>query len=181
MLFFMNGLAREAMDRGMPDDVLHWVSAKISRRLTKLGESAPDWLSDSVLQTCTGIRILLDSRWEQVRERDAFSPAWNPLSLSVLPDTRLSLLDSHRYISDILNSSHSATKPVNSATGSRPRGDLDLFLSMSGDFFGDAYKTDSQILAQPMAQLQISQAMSPHKPGQAWATLLMPTNTTLTM
>ncbi|KAI6009763.1 hypothetical protein BKA83DRAFT_3400703 [Pisolithus microcarpus] len=145
MLFFMNGLAREAMDRGMPDDVLHWVSAKISRRLMKLGESAPDWLSDSVLQTCTGIRNLLDSRWEQVRERDAFSPTWNPLSLNFLPDTRLSLLDSHQYISDILNSTHSATKPANSVTGSRPRGDLDLFLSMTGDFFGDAYKTDPRI------------------------------------
>ncbi|KAI6106883.1 hypothetical protein EV401DRAFT_2060158 [Pisolithus croceorrhizus] len=51
MLFFMNGLAREAMDCGMSDDILHWVSTKISHQLMKLGESAPDWLSDSMLQT----------------------------------------------------------------------------------------------------------------------------------
>ncbi|KAI6118454.1 hypothetical protein F5141DRAFT_1212382 [Pisolithus sp. B1] len=145
MLFFMNGLSGEAMDHGMPDDVLHWISAKISRRLTKLRESAPDWLSAPVLQTCMGIRNLLDSRWEQVQERDAFSPTWNPLSLNFLLDTQLSLLDSHKYISNILNSSHSATKPVSSVSGSHPRGDLDNFLSMTGDFFGDAYKADPRI------------------------------------
>ncbi|KAI6009773.1 hypothetical protein BKA83DRAFT_4632007 [Pisolithus microcarpus] len=145
MLFFMNRLAGEAKDSGMPDDILHWVSAKISRRLTKLGESAPDWLSQSVLQTCTGIRDLLDSRWEEVRERDAFSPAWNPLSLNFLPDTYLSLVDSHKCISDILNSTHSASQPANPLTYGRLRGDLDDFLSMTSDFLQDAYEADPRL------------------------------------
>ncbi|KAI6112362.1 hypothetical protein EV401DRAFT_2105300, partial [Pisolithus croceorrhizus] len=145
MLFFMNRLAREAMDCRMPDDVLHWVSAKISRRLTKLGESVPNWLSVSVLQTCTGIRNLLDSRWKEVQERDAFSSAWNPHSLNFLPDTRLSLLESHKYISDILSSSHSVMLPVSSVTSNRLCGGLGEYLSATGDFFGDAYKADPRV------------------------------------
>ncbi|KAI5993335.1 hypothetical protein EDD15DRAFT_2439801 [Pisolithus albus] len=145
MLFFMNGLAGEAKDSGMPDDILHWVSAKISRRLTKLGGSAPDWLSDSVLQTCTGIRSLLDSRWEEVRKLDAFSPTWNPFSLNFLPDTYLSLVDSHEYISNVLNSNYAVLQPADPVTNGRLRGDLDHFLSMTSDFFQVAYEADPRV------------------------------------
>ncbi|KAI5991231.1 hypothetical protein EDD15DRAFT_2449545 [Pisolithus albus] len=145
MLFFMNGLAGEAKDSGMPDDILHWVSAKISRRLTKLGGSAPDWLSDSVLQTCTGIRSLLDSRWEEVRKLDAFSSTWNPFSLNFLPDTSLSLVDSHEYISNVLNSNYAVLQPADPVTDGRLRGDLDHFLSMTSDFFQVAYEADPRV------------------------------------
>ncbi|KAI6125916.1 hypothetical protein EDD16DRAFT_1757564 [Pisolithus croceorrhizus] len=123
MLFFMNGLAQEAIVHRESDDVLSWISAKISRRLTKLGESVPDWLSDAVLQTCTDIHNLLDSGWKQAQELDASSPTWNPLSLDFLPDTHLSLLDSHKYISNILNSSYSALQPANPVTDGRLRAD----------------------------------------------------------
>ncbi|KAI6026989.1 hypothetical protein EDC04DRAFT_3143070 [Pisolithus marmoratus] len=145
MLFFMNGLAQEALDQRMPDDILHWVSAKISRRLMKLGESVPDWLSNPVLQTCTNIRKLLESRWAEVQEGDAFSPTWNPLSLNFLADTQLSLLDSHKYISDILNPSYSAMRPDSSVTSGRQRGSLDKFLSKPGKFFRAAYKANPRV------------------------------------
>ncbi|KAI6041744.1 hypothetical protein EDC04DRAFT_3139543 [Pisolithus marmoratus] len=142
MLFFMSRLAAESIDHGMSDDILHWISAKLSRRLMKLGESAPNWLSATVLQTCTNIRKLLDSRWKRVQDSDASSPLWDPLSLNFLADTQLSLLDSHKYISDILNPSYSAVQPVSSVAGGRQRGSLDKFLSTNGNFFRDAYKAD---------------------------------------
>ncbi|KAI6011417.1 hypothetical protein EDC04DRAFT_3145760 [Pisolithus marmoratus] len=145
MLFFMNGLASEALHNRMPDDILHWVSAKISRRLTKLGKPVPDWLSEAVLQTCTNIRNRLDSGWKQVQERDAFSPTWNPFYLNFLADTQLCLLDSHKYISDTLNSSYSTIQPGSYVTGDRLRGTLDSFLSMTGDFFEGAYKVDPRV------------------------------------
>ncbi|KAI6003018.1 hypothetical protein EDD15DRAFT_2385567 [Pisolithus albus] len=119
ILFFMVRLAREAIGHEMSDD--------LSRRLTKLG--------DAVLRVCTKIQNLLYTS-------DASSPTWNPLSLNFLSDTQLSLLDSHKYITTILNPSHSATQPVCPMTGSRLRGSLDEFLIMTGDFFGDAYKAD---------------------------------------
>ncbi|KAI6026973.1 hypothetical protein EDC04DRAFT_3092210 [Pisolithus marmoratus] len=145
ILFFMTRLAREAVEYEMSDDVLHWISTKLSRRLTKLGESAPDWLSATVLQTCTNIRKLLDSRWQRVQDSDASSPIWDPLSLNFLADTTLSLPDSANYISDSLNPSYSAVQPVSPVTGNRLRGTLDKFLSMTGDFFGDAYKADPRV------------------------------------
>ncbi|KAI6138917.1 hypothetical protein BKA82DRAFT_3009383 [Pisolithus tinctorius] len=141
MLFFMNGLAGEALDAGMSDDVLHWISAKISRRLTKLGESAPDWLTAAVLETCTKIRNLLDGRWKQAQERDALTPIWKPHSLDFPADTQLSLHTSQKYIEDVLNSSYSTVRPTNSMTGGRLRGSLDDFLSTTGHF-QDAYEAD---------------------------------------
>ncbi|KAI6002350.1 hypothetical protein EDC04DRAFT_3147123 [Pisolithus marmoratus] len=145
MLFFMNGLASEALHNRMPDDILHWVSAKISRRLTKLGKPVPDWLSEAVLQTCTNIRNRLDSGWKQVQDRDAFSPTWKPFYLNFLADTQLCLLDSHKYISDTLNSSYSTIQPDSYVTGDRLRGTLDSFLSMIGDFFEGTYKADPRV------------------------------------
>ncbi|KAI6119096.1 hypothetical protein EV401DRAFT_1861944 [Pisolithus croceorrhizus] len=145
MLFFMNELAQEAIVHRESDDVLSWISAKISRRLTKLGESVPDWLSDPVLQTCTDIRNLLDNGWKQAQELDASSPTWNPLSLNFFSDTRLSLSDSHTYISNILDSNYSVLQPANPVTDGRLRGDLDDFLSMTGDFFQDAYEADPRV------------------------------------
>ncbi|KAI6138903.1 hypothetical protein BKA82DRAFT_4459887 [Pisolithus tinctorius] len=141
MLFFMNGLAGEALDAGMSDDVLHWISAKISRRLTKLGESAPDWLTAAVLETCTKIRNLLDGRWKQAQERDALTPIWKPHSLDFSADMQLSLHTSQKYIEDVLNSSYSTVRPTNSVTGGRLRGSLGDFLSTTGHF-QDAYKAD---------------------------------------
>ncbi|KAI6041743.1 hypothetical protein EDC04DRAFT_2980494 [Pisolithus marmoratus] len=153
MLFFMNGLANEALYDGMPDDILHWVSVKISRRLTKLGKSAPKWLSATVLETCTDIRNLLDSRWKQEQKRDAFSPTWNPHSLDFIADTQLSLLSSHEYISDILKPSYSALPPADAVTPGRLRCSLDNFLSTSGNFFRDAYKAHSRVTLYDVEQV----------------------------
>ncbi|KAI6096711.1 hypothetical protein F5141DRAFT_560342 [Pisolithus sp. B1] len=68
MLFFMNGLAGEAIDHKMCDDILHWVFTKISRRLTKLGDSVHKRLSAAVLRSCTNIRTLSDERWRRVQD-----------------------------------------------------------------------------------------------------------------
>ncbi|KAI5990021.1 hypothetical protein EDC04DRAFT_2989701 [Pisolithus marmoratus] len=153
MLFFMNGLANEALHEEMPDDILHWVSAKISRRLTKLGKSAPDWLSVTVLKTCTDIRNLLDSRWKQEQKRDAFSPMWNPRSLDFTADTHLLLPASHKYISDTLNPNRFALQPANSVTDGRLRGSLDDFLSTNNDFFEDAYEADPRVALYDVEQV----------------------------
>ncbi|KAI6110733.1 hypothetical protein EDD17DRAFT_1828231 [Pisolithus thermaeus] len=142
MLFFMNGLAGEAIEHEMSDDILHWVSAKISRRLTKLGDSVHKCLSAAVLRSCTNIRTLLDERWRRVQDNDAFSPTWNPLSLNFLTDTQLSLLDSHKYIGDVLNPLHSAFQPVSIAASGHLHGGLDDFLSMTGDLFQECYKAN---------------------------------------
>ncbi|KAG6332559.1 hypothetical protein ID866_6532 [Astraeus odoratus] len=142
----MNELAHTVLCHCMSNDVLHWASAKVSRRLTKLGDSAPAWLSEAVLETCTGIRTLLDERWKQVQEADAISPPWDPCTLDFSADTKLSLSNSSEYISNALI-------PIGDCPPSLPafepkarlRGRLDDFLSKDGGFFQDAYRAEPHL------------------------------------
>ena len=135
ILFFMNGLARQARLRDMSNDVLQWTSAKISRRLTKLAAEAPEWLSENVLETCMDIRALLNKRWMQVQAEEAISPAWNPSALDFSADTQLTLLGSSAYISNALEMQYSASPPSKFEPKSRLRGTLEDFLSADGTFF----------------------------------------------
>ena len=142
ILFFMNELARTTLHHDMSNDVLQWTAAKISRRLTKVGKSTAEWLSAAVLETCTIIRALLDERWKQVQAADALSPLWAPSTLDIAADARLSMLNSLRYINNVLSSIHSIPPSPSFNPKRRPRGALDDFLSIDGDFFQVAYKDE---------------------------------------
>ena len=67
MLFFMCCLAQEKAYADLPSDLLQSMSAKISRHLCKLGSSAPDWLSRTILQACTSLRSTMENQWGQVQ------------------------------------------------------------------------------------------------------------------
>ena len=135
MLFLMNDLARQAWLHDMSNDVLQWISAKLSRRLAKLAMEAPDWLSDIVLETCVGIRALLNQRWTQVQADEAISPTWNPSVLDFSADTRLTLLNSSEYISNVLQTQCLDRPPSNFEPKKRLRGTLGNFLSSDMTFF----------------------------------------------
>ncbi|KAL4070198.1 hypothetical protein V8B97DRAFT_545635 [Scleroderma yunnanense] len=139
ILFFMNQLARQALQHDMSNDVLQWTVAKISRRLAKLGESASEWLSQAVLETCTNTRALLDARWKEVQATDAATPHWAPSTLDFSADTRLSMLNSSEYIQRALSSVHSIRPSPTFKPESRMRGTLVDFLSADGKFFQAAY------------------------------------------
>ena len=142
ILFFMNELAQRALHDSMSNDVLQWVVAKISRRLMKMGDAAPEWLSVAVLETCTDIRALLDGRWKRVQAVDAVSPLWTPSTLDLSADTRLSLLSSFRYISNVLLNNRFVSSSSSFKPKLRARGKLDDFLSASGNFFQVAYQDE---------------------------------------
>ncbi|KAL4077918.1 hypothetical protein J3A83DRAFT_4369323 [Scleroderma citrinum] len=142
MLFFMNRLAQQALHDYMSSDVLQWTVAKISRRLTKLGQSAPEWLSIAVLETCTSIRTLFDARWKQVQVVDTASPHWAPSTLDFSTDARLSMHHSSHYISNALSGTHSTPPLSTFQPQSRVRGTLADFLSVDGSFFQAAYKRE---------------------------------------
>jgi len=143
MLFFMNDLAHQARLRDMSNEVLQWMSAKVSRRLTKLAVEAPEWLSEAVLETCTDIRVILNKRWTQVQAEEAISPAWNPSALDFSADTQLTLLGSTEYISNALETQYSASPPYRFEPKSRLRGALKDFLSADGTFFRRAFNDES--------------------------------------
>ena len=145
MLFLMNDLARQAPLHDTPNDVLQWVSAKLSRRLTKLDGEAPNWLSDAVLKICTDIRALLNQRWTQVQADEATSPTWNPSVLDFSADTQLTLDKSSEYINNALQTQCSERLPSTFRPKMRLRGTLKDFLSSDRTFFERARDDETYV------------------------------------
>ena len=145
MLFFMCRLAQEEISTDLPNDVLHSMSAKISRRLLKLGSSVPYWLSRIALETCSSLRSILETRWGQVQATQRVSPAWTPSQFDLTRDIQLSLLRSGDYLREAL-ANHGINPPDTPFNPKhRPRGTLDDFLSSDGAFFEKAYRTEPHV------------------------------------
>ena len=145
MLFFLCFLAEEETCADLPSDLLHFMLAKITRRLQKLGSSSPDWLSHTVLETCTSLRSIIDDRWIQVQATQRLSPAWNPFQLDLARDIHLSLLGSRKYLCN--SPANHSTSPANIPFNPKhhPRGILDDFLSSDGSFFEEAYHIEPHV------------------------------------
>ena len=139
MLFFMCCLAKEKISANLSNDLLQFMSAKISRRLQKLGSSAPDWLSHVVLETCTSLRSTLDKRWSQVQAAHRVSPHWNPSQLDLGRDTQLPLSHSSDFLSDYLANHETDSGSTAFVPKRRLRGGLNEFLSYNGVFFKEVY------------------------------------------
>ncbi|KAF8551327.1 hypothetical protein OG21DRAFT_1524515 [Imleria badia] len=145
MLFFMCCIANENLTAELPNDLLHTMLAKLSRRLRKLDSSAPDRLSRTVLRTCTSLRSMLEERWRGVQDAQRISSPWTPSKLNLARDIELSLLGSGDYIHNSL-----ANRGINHLdTPFNPedclRGSLDDFLSSDGAFFEEVYRTEPYV------------------------------------
>ena len=140
ILFFMCNLARDDSNTGLSSDLLYLMSSRILRRLSKLGSSTPDWLSEMALETCTCLRELLNARWEQLNARP--SPFRNPSQDELTRDTQLSLLDSREYIRNALTNPGPRLLGTPFHPTNRRRGTIRDFLSSNGTFFDEAYHSD---------------------------------------
>ena len=145
MLFFICNLAKDANNAGLSSNLLHLISAKILRRLSKLGSTAPNWLSDMALKTSTCLQDTLEVRAIELQAAKSPSPCWNPSELDLARDTQLSFPHSSEYIrSALANPSH---KPI--VTPFHPkdyyRGNLEDFLSSYATFFDKAYSADPYV------------------------------------
>ena len=138
ILFFICTFARHESIATLSSDLLHLISSKILRRLSKLGSSTPAWLSEMALKTCTCLREILDTRWEQLNARP--SPFRNPSQDELTRDTQLSLLDSREYIRNALANIGPQRTPFHPSL--RSRGTIEDFLSSNGIFFDEAYDAD---------------------------------------
>ncbi|KAF8127616.1 hypothetical protein EV363DRAFT_1452213 [Boletus edulis] len=145
MIFLMCRLANEKICVDLPNDLLQFMLAKISRRLRKLGSSTPDWLSYTVLQTCTSLRSTLENRWRQVQDGQCVSPRWAPTQLDLARDIELSLLGSGNYIRNSLTYHTIVPPDTLFKPKHHPRCSLDDFLSADGAFFEEAYRTEPHV------------------------------------
>ena len=145
MLRFMCYLAKHSINANLSSHLLHAISAKILRRLRKLGASGPDWLSDMVLKTDVSLREILEARWEEVEAARPIPPSWKPFQLDLDGDTHISLLGSLEYIRDSFANLDS--KPLSSPFCPKhlPRGTLNDFMSSGGTFFEEAYHVNPYV------------------------------------
>ena len=150
MLFFMCTLARDESNAILSSDLLHLMSSKILRRLSKLGSSTPDWLSEMALKTDTCLREILDPRWEQLNVRP--SQFRNPSQDELTRDTRLSLPHSGEYIRNALANPAPQLLGTPFHPSHRRRGTIEDFLSSNGTFFDEAYRADPDVTLRDVEQ-----------------------------
>ena len=143
VLFFTCTLAGAKGNKRLSSDLLHLMSSQIFRRLSKLGSSAPEWLSETALKTCSCLQEILDARWEQLNARP--SPFRNPSQDELTRDTKLSLLASHEYIRNTLANPVPQLRRTSFHPNHRRRGTLEDFLSSNGTFFDEAYAADPDV------------------------------------
>ena len=140
ILFFMCALATDENNATLSSDLLHLISSKILRRLSKLNFSTPHWLSEMLLKTGAQLNKVLDVRREQLNLEAR--PFINPSRDQLARDTQLSLVNCGEYIQNALaHLGHEATgTPFH--PNHRRRGTIEDFLTSNGTFFDEAYEAD---------------------------------------
>ena len=145
ILFFVCSLAMDAHNAGFPSNLLYLMSAKILRRLSKLGPPAPDWLSDMALKTCTRLQDTLDVRTMEMQAAKLPSSHWNPSELDLAGDTQLSLPHGCEYIRTALANLCQRPSVALFHPKDYHQGTLEDFLSSDTTLFDKAYSADPYV------------------------------------
>jgi hypothetical protein len=166
-LFFTCTLARDTNNTSLSSDLLHLMTSKILRRLSKLGSSTPDWLSDMALKTCTCLGEILDARRGELRGARP-SPFQNPSQDELARDTQLSLLDSYEYIRNALAGPGPQLLSAPFHPSHHRRGTIEDFLSSNGTFLKRHMMLTLMLLSM-MSSNRLSRASTIGLPGsQMW-------------
>ncbi|KAH7924414.1 hypothetical protein BV22DRAFT_1013320 [Leucogyrophana mollusca] len=143
LLFFMAQLTERALERDLPNEILYFMSAKISRRLAKLGSSASSSVTSVVQSATREVRKKLEARWLKVQEVQAASPDWAPESLDFEKDTNLSLLNSRSHLSSVLSGENLEYKPTTfHPTETRRRTSISDFFAGRCCYLAEAYEAE---------------------------------------
>ncbi|KAL0058901.1 hypothetical protein AAF712_014383 [Marasmius tenuissimus] len=108
LAFLMSRILEDAHKAHLDSDILATMSKKLARRLYKIRETAPEFVQSEVLAVVDRTQGLLRERWEEVQKAYASDglEGWDPSSLDIPGDTKLSLRKSGAYIDDVLNGTH---------------------------------------------------------------------------
>jgi len=120
MIFFMASISLSHDCNGLSSDVLHCMRAKLARRLRKLSRDSPGFVVNRASEGIEAINLLLETRWHTLQLPRKLSP-WDPESLSIEADTRLSLRNSRDHIRSRLSHAKVVTSPARFAPAEFPR------------------------------------------------------------
>ena len=110
MIFFMASIPLSHGCNELSNDVLHCMRAKLACRLRKLSTDSPWFVVDKASEAIGAINLLLETRWQKLQRR-LKQPLWDPESLNIEADTRLSLCNSRDYIHSRLSRAEVITSP----------------------------------------------------------------------
>ncbi|KAG5640886.1 hypothetical protein DXG03_006745 [Asterophora parasitica] len=97
---FMLFLFAETMSldpcRGLPTDLIVCTKDKVARRLRKLSDAdiVPEFLARKIMSALEAVNLLLNEGGLRVQKNQALSPHWDPRTLDIAANTRLSLCPS---------------------------------------------------------------------------------------
>ncbi|KAH7024585.1 uncharacterized protein B0I36DRAFT_416058 [Microdochium trichocladiopsis] len=100
--FLMAALLREALKQDIESDLLTTMTAKVSRRLRKLGANANSWLQEYSSDVIRETNHILEGRWKVICKNDARKPDYASLpTLDFHKDAFASLPDLDKYLETV--------------------------------------------------------------------------------
>ena len=105
-VFFQTQLLQLFVDHKFPSDLLHAARVKTSRRVHKLGVSAPPSLLRAVEAVSCMVDQHLQTIWSEEQRLQAISPIYTPDSTTIEEDTTMSLLESRAHLTKIMRPDH---------------------------------------------------------------------------
>ncbi|CAL1705838.1 unnamed protein product [Somion occarium] len=112
MVFLMSRVLRLAVTREFPSDLLFTMRAKVARRLAKLSESStPPFVNTIVKEVVGETGVLLEKRWDRVKQTQAQSPPSDFSGVDFKAATNITLPNSGPYIESVLQRSAERPSP----------------------------------------------------------------------
>ena len=105
-VFFQTQLLQLFLDHKFSSDLLHAARVKTSRRVHKLGVSAPPSLLQAVEAVSCMVDQHLQTRWSEEQRLQAISPIFTLDSTTIEEDTTISLLESRAHLTKIMRPDH---------------------------------------------------------------------------
>jgi hypothetical protein len=149
ILFFHAYLVHICVQKGFPrgftSETLHFMRAKMARRLSKIGPSVSVGIYDVVYRAAKETETLLQERWSNFQRSRSVSRAWRPEELDVVSDSVLTLDNSHPYLVNALHSTHLNYLPKQFSPSHRPRlANTTNFVLFSGGGLAAAVAEDNR-------------------------------------
>lgn len=110
--FLVTKIASNAALHDISSERMHFIKAKLARRLGKLEGSISYTLSQKLLRAIQKLDEIMQQRWTHILSKHAMASPWNPESLDIHKDTNLSLTNSREYLQTVLagnRAQHSTT------------------------------------------------------------------------
>lgn len=101
MVFFMSQILEFAYKKDFPSHILSVMNIKISRRITKMTTTLPNFVMEVVQHVCQHTHLEIEKRWQTERNYHIRRLHWEPRTLKPKNDTALSMNNTEKYLAKV--------------------------------------------------------------------------------